>query len=190
MGGLQKGLGKIYQPVRKVIDPLNIMDPFNILPGATLGGGRKPFSFDKNYGGPLKNLFGGGGGSTYTPQRSTLNTSGMFSTQNPMLENMQAQYATSLANLKSSSAKNFAKMQTNTQKMQASNEALRSSSPLFAPPEVAPSTSLAQLKSNDTLVGTDFPVEFIYKQPSNQQSYVASNTFSIPNMSDIKFGGV
>ena len=56
MGGLQKGIeknvSKVWLPVRKVIDPLNIMDPFNILPDAKLRG-KKPFSFDPEYGGAL-----------------------------------------------------------------------------------------------------------------------------------------
>lgn len=56
MGGLQKGIeknvSKAWLPVRKVIDPLNIMDPFNILPDAKLRG-KKRFSFDPEYGGAL-----------------------------------------------------------------------------------------------------------------------------------------
>lgn len=56
MGGLQKGIeknvSKVWLPVRKVIDPLNIMDPFNILPDAKLRG-KKRFSFDPEYGGAL-----------------------------------------------------------------------------------------------------------------------------------------
>jgi hypothetical protein len=61
MGGLkkiEKGIGKVWNPVRKVIDPLNIMDPFNILPDAKLRG-KKPFSFDPEYGGVLGNALRG-----------------------------------------------------------------------------------------------------------------------------------
>jgi hypothetical protein len=188
MGGLQKGLGKIYQPVRKVIDPLNIMDPFNILPGATLGGGRKPFSFDKNFGGPLAKMFSGGGGSSsYSMPRSSMDTSGMFSAQNQMLASMKAQSASDLA------------------RRQASNEALRSSSPLFPtiPTQTATQTTtsvatstpatttpfIAQSKISDTTAGADLPVEFVYKPATSQQQYVASNQFNLPDMSNIKFGG-
>lgn len=189
MGGLQKSLGKVYQPVRKVIDPLNIMDPFNILPGASLGGGRKPFSFDKNYGGPLAKMLGGGGGSSsYSMPRSQMDTSGMFAAQNQMLASMKSQSASDLA------------------RRQASNEALRSSSPLFPtiPTQAAtqsttsvatttPATStpsIAQSKISDTTASADLPVEFVYKPASTQQKYVASNQFDLPDMSNIKFGGV
>ena len=62
MGGLQKGIeknvSKVWLPVRKVIDPLNIMDPFNILPDAKLRG-KKRFSFDPEYGGALAKAFKG-----------------------------------------------------------------------------------------------------------------------------------
>ena len=62
MGGLKKGIeknvSKVWLPVRKVIDPLNIMDPFNILPDARLRG-KKPFSFDPEYGGVLGNALRG-----------------------------------------------------------------------------------------------------------------------------------
>lgn len=187
MGGLQKSLGKVYQPIRKVIDPLNIMDPLNILPGASLGGGRKPFSFDKNYGGVLNKMLSGGGGSSYySMPKSSMDTSGMFSAQNQMLSSMKAQAASDLA------------------RRQASNEALRSSSPLF-PTTPKPSTStvattstssstttpapsVAQSKIGDTTV-SDLPVEFVYKPAATQQNYVASNQFNLPDMSNIKFGG-
>jgi hypothetical protein len=184
MGGLQKGLGKIYQPVRKVIDPLNIMDPFNILPGATLGGGRKPFSFDKNYGGVLgKMLKGGGGSASYSMPRSQLDTSGMFAAQNQMLANLKAQSASDLA------------------RRQASNESLRAGASMLPPSSVpsssqvatvAPTTatpSIAQSKISDKSASADLPVEFMYKPASTQQSYVASNQFNLPDMSNIKFGG-
>lgn len=187
MGGLQKSLGKVYQPIRKVIDPLNIMDPLNILPGASLGGGRKPFTFDKNYGGALgKMLSGGGGSSYYSMPRSSMDTSGMFSAQNQMLASMKAQSASDLA------------------RRQASNEALRASKPMFptmpaqasttssvattAPVSATP--SIAQSKISDSTASADLPVEFVYKPASTQQKYVASNQFDLPDMSNIKFGGV
>ncbi len=47
------GIGntKFGRTVKKVVDPLNIMDPLNVLPGK----GEKWGTFDKNYGAPLMN---------------------------------------------------------------------------------------------------------------------------------------
>lgn len=67
MGGLQKTVGKVWLPVRKVIDPLNIMDPFNILPDAKMRG-KKPFSFDSEYGGVLGKALKGPT-TPYTPPK-------------------------------------------------------------------------------------------------------------------------
>ena len=70
MGGFHKTLGRVYRPIRTIIDPLNIMDPFRILPGSSAGLTNKPFSFDPNFGGPLRKLFAGGGGGSASEMSS------------------------------------------------------------------------------------------------------------------------
>lgn len=188
MGGFHKSLGKVYKPIRKVVDPLNIMDPMRILPGSTAGFTKKgAFSLDPNYGGPLRKLFGGGGGtSNYSMPRSSMDMSSMFAGQNQMLANMQAQNS------------------ANAARQQASLNQLRSSSPLFptmpAPetpaqisqttPAISAPTTIAQSKINGTTsVASDLPVEFVYKPATATSQNVAANTFTLPDMSNIKFGG-
>lgn len=189
MGGFHKTLGKVYKPIRTVIDPLNIMDPFRILPGSTGGFSKKgAFSLDPNFGGPLAKMFKGGGGTTaYSMPRSQIDMSGMFAGQNQMLANMQAQASADAARRK------------------ASNEQLRSSSPLFptiptpetstqisqSAPAISAPTTIAQSKiDGTTTVASDLPVEFIYKPATSTTKNVAANTFNLPDMSNIKFGGV
>ena len=118
--------------------------------------------------------------------KSSMDMSGMFAGQNQMLANMQAQ----------SSA--------NAARQQASLNQLRSSSPLF-PTMPAPETStqiaqstpaisapatVAQSKIDGTTsAASDLPVEFVYKPATSTSKSIAANTFNLPDMSNIKFGG-
>lgn len=56
---------KFGKTIRKVVDPLNIMDPLNVLPGK----GEKWGTFDKNYGGPAQKWLGINQPAPYTPPK-------------------------------------------------------------------------------------------------------------------------
>ena len=189
MGGFHKTLGKIYKPIRMVVDPLNIMDPMQILPGSTSGFTKgRAFTLDPKYGGAARKLFGGGG-STYTPPpKSKINTSGMFNAQNQMLANMRLQ------------------SNAEAMRMNAANEKLRASNPTV-PVGSIPAQAQAQAQEQfaaqggstmpleqDNISGTsaiqDLSSDIIYKPAINpNQKYVAANTFNLPDMSNIRFGG-
>jgi hypothetical protein len=55
---------------------------------------------------------------------------------------------------------------------------------------IATSATLAQSKVSDTTAPVDMPTEYIYKPATSQNPIVAANTFQMPDMSSIKFGGV
>ena len=126
-------------------------------------------------------------GGAYSMPRSSTDMSGMFAGQNQMLASMQAQASADAARRK------------------ASNEQLRSSSPLFptmptpetatqisqsAPAISAPATIAQSKIDGTTSVASDLPVEFVYKPATPTTKNVAANTFNLPDMSNIKFGGV
>lgn len=179
MGGLQKSLGKVYQPIRKVVDPLNIMDPFNILPGASLGGGRKPFSFDKNYGAPLMNFINPKQ-SSYMPMTKGLSSNQQyFQQQQQILQNMQAQQRQKLADLRTQ-APSYPSLPSN---------ALTDTSVAQTAQQSITPTTLAQTKIGDTNVPSDLPMDFVYKPVTASPKIAQANTFQMPNMSDLKFGG-
>jgi len=163
--------------VRKVIDPLNIMDPLNVLPGQ----GEKWGTLDKNYGGPLRGVVGGllgGGGSSYTPMTKGLpSNTQYFQQQQQMLQNMQAQQRSKLANLNSQEPSYSTSSQTASQVPSTSTAA-------------APTTStLAQSKISDTTAPSDLPMELSSKPKIATPKIAMANTFQMPNMSEIKFGG-
>lgn len=178
MGGFHKTLGQVYKPIRKIVDPLNIMDPLRILPGSSAGFTNKPFTLDPNFGGPLKKLFAGGGGSSYTPMTKGLSSNPeYFAQQQQMLNNMRQQQQAKLAN------------------MRAQGQAYPTAAPTQSVKTAQTSTTktpvaLAQSKVSDTTAPADMPTEFIYKPATAQTKTVAANTFQIPDMSNIKFGGV
>lgn len=186
MGGFHKTLGKIYKPIRMVVDPLNIMDPMRILPGSSAGFTNKPFTLDPKFGGAARKLFGGGG-STYTPPpKSKINTSGMFDAQNQMLANMRLQ------------------SNAEAMRMNAANEKLRASNPTIPVGSIPAQAQaqaqfaaqggstmpLAQDNISDTNAIQDLSSDVMYKPAINpNQKYVAANTFNLPDMSNIRFGG-
>jgi type II secretory pathway pseudopilin PulG len=173
----------ISKPLRKIIDPLNIMDPLNVLPTS----GDKWLTADKNFGAPLMNWLNPKQ-SSYTPMTKGLPSNAQyFQQQQQMLQNMQAQQQikqaqqqSKLANLRSQAPSYPAATQTTTAQVPASSSASAT----------APSTAtLAQTKSSDTASASDLPMEFGYKPPTKDLKVASANTFSLPNMSDIKFGG-
>jgi len=109
--------------------------------------------------------FGDGGGSGYysPPKSKPMDMSSMFAQQNQMLANMKSQSAANIA------------------RQQKSNAQLATSAPRFqsAPP-------LAENKIGDITAPADLPVDMY--QPSSQQ--IAMNNFQMPDLSNIRFGGV
>ena len=188
MGGFHKTLGKVYKPIRKVVDPLNIMDPFRILPGSSAGFTDKPFTFDKNFALGLFNSPKPQG--TYAPMTKGLSSNPQyFAQQQQMLANMQMQNQSEqlkqqakLANLRSQ-APLYPTSNSATASVQ-NVQALQTEKP------IATSATLAQTKVSDTTAPVDMPTEYIYKPATSQNPIVAANTFQMPDMSSIKFGGV
>ena len=118
--------------------------------------------------------------SGYTPMTKGLpSNTQYFQQQQQMLQNMQAQQRANLANLRTQSPSYPVSNQTATTQVQAT------------PPSVtAPTTAtLAQTKISDTTMPSDLPMDFSYKPPTATPKIATANTFSLPNMSDIKFGG-
>jgi len=171
----QVGLGKYSAKLRKVIDPLNIMDPLNVLP--TSGG--KWLTVDKNYGAPLMNFISPKQNS-FTPMTKGLSSNPQyFQQQQQMLQNMQAQQQSKLANLRTQSPSYPTTTAVTTAPATATATAA-----------TAPTTAtLAQTKSSDTTSASDLPMDFQYKPTIATPKVATANTFSLPNMSDIKFGG-
>ena len=177
MGGFHKTLGQVYKPIRKVIDPLNIMDPLKILPGSSAGFTNKPFQFDKNYALGLFNAPKNQG--TYAPMTKGVSRDPQyFAQQQQMLANMRQQQQAKLANLRTQGS-SYPTTTTSAQGSQAPQ------STTTAPA----TTALAQSKVGDTTDPSDMPTEFIYKPATAPTKSVAANTFQMPDMSNIKFGG-
>lgn len=169
------GNSKFVKTARKIIDPLNIMDPLNVLPGS----GKPIGTWDKNFGAPLMNWLNPKQ-SSYAPMTKLLSSNPQyFQQQQQMLQNMQAQQKAKLANLRSEAPAYPAATQATTTK-----------SPVSSSSATTPTTAtLAQTKSSDTSSASDLPMEFGYKPPTTIPKVATANTFSLPNMSDIKFGG-
>jgi hypothetical protein len=200
MGGFHKSIGQVYKPIRKIVDPLNIMDPFRILPGSSAGFTKKgAFTLDPNFGGPLKKMLGGGGGGgSYTPMTKGLPSNAQyFQQQQQMLQNMQA-----------GSDLNIAKRKGSNARLASSNPSIASSpteitkvtsEPLIIPidpqinqtrnQQIPSASNLAQTKITDNIAPSDLPMDFSYKPPTTASKVSTANTFLLPNLSDIKFGG-
>lgn len=175
MGGFHKTLGQVYKPIRKIVDPLNIMDPLRILPGSSAGFTNKPFSFDKNFALGLFNAPKNQG--TYAPMTKGLSSNPQyFAQQQQMLNNMRQQQQAKLANLRA---------QGQAYPTTAPTQSVETPQ---APTTTTP-VALAQSKVSDTTAPADMPTEFIYKPATAQTKTVAANTFQMPDMSSIKFGG-
>lgn len=179
MGGFHKTLGQVYKPIRKVVDPLNIMDPLKILPGSSAGFTNKPFQFDKNFALGLFNAPKNQG--TYAPMTKGVSSNPeYFAQQQQMLANMRQQQQAKLANLRT---------QGEIYPAATTAPAQVSQSPQATTTAPA-TTALAQSKVGDTTAPSDMPTEFIYKPATATTKSVAANTFQMPDMSNIKFGGV
>lgn len=166
------GNSKFVKSARKIIDPLNIMDPLNVLPGS----GKPVGTWDKNFGGPLMNWLNPKQ-SSYAPMTKGLSSNPQyFAQQQQMLNNMRQQQQAKLANVR------------------AQGQAYPTAAPTQSVKTAQTSTTttpvaLAQSKVSDTTAHADMPTEFIYKPATAQTKTVAANTFQMPDMSSIKFGG-
>jgi hypothetical protein len=176
--------------VRKVIDPLNIMDPLNVLPGQ----GEKWGTLDKNYGGPLMNWISPKQ-SSYVPMTKGLPSNAQyFQQQQQMLQNLKASSDLDIARRKASNAQLASSKplisSLPTQENQVSNQVSNQvANQVSNQPSIPPASNLAQTKISDTNMPSDLPMEFSYKPPTTTSKIATANTFSLPNMSDIKFGG-
>jgi hypothetical protein len=167
------GNSKFVKSARKVIDPLNIMDPLNVLPGS----GKPVGTWDKNFGGPLMNWLNPKQ-SSYTPMTKGLSRDPQyFAQQQQMLANMRQQQQAKLANLRT---------QKDIYSTATSAPAQVTQSTAVSPA----TTALAQKPVDDTTAPSDMPTEYIYKPATTTAKNVAANTFQMPDMSSIKFGGV
>ncbi len=174
MGGFQKALGRVYQPIRRVIDPLNIMDPMNILPGATLGGGRKPFTLDPNYGGALAKMFQGPKQSAYRPYDfSGMQQMMQQQSQNPAMMSVLQQNQKTTAD---SQARLAADLQA---KNAAQQQNIRS--------QLAAADSGMQNFSSKPAISVEY--SFLPKSSQYEKTQLA-NKFTPPKISDITFGGI
>ena len=133
---------------------------------------------------PVKGWFGGGGGSSYAPMTKGLSSNPQyFAQQQQMLANMRQQQQAKLANLRTKGEVYPSAAYASTQTAQPDQKPQTTTT--------APSTTaLAQTKVGDTTAPADMPTEFIYKPATATTKSVAANTFQIPDMSNIKFGGV
>lgn len=170
------GLGKYQKQLRKVIDPLNIMDPLNVLPTS----GDKWLTVDKNYGAPLMNFISPKQQNTFMPMTKGLSSKPeYFQQQQQMLNNMQTQQRQKLADLRT---------QAPSYPSLPSNASTDTSVAQTAQQSITP-TTLAQTKIGDTNVPSDLPMDFVYKPVPASPKIVQANTFQMPNVSDLKFGG-
>jgi hypothetical protein len=168
------GYKKFHKAVTKVIDPFNLVDPLNVLPTSWMAG-KKPFTFDKDYGKLQWNL--GSPAGSYAPMTKGLSSNPQyFAQQQQMLNNMRQQQQAKLANLQS---------QGQAYPTAAPTQSVETAQ---APTTTTP-VALAQSKVSDTTAPADMPTEFIYKPATAQTKTVAANTFQMPDMSSIKFGG-
>lgn len=164
----------ISKPLRKIIDPLNIMDPLNVLPTS----GEKWLTVDKNFAGGLFNAPKNQG--TYTPMTKGISRDPQyFAQQQEMLNNMRQQQQAKLANLRTQGGIYSTTTSAPAQTAQASQSATTSPT----------TTALAQSQVGDTTAPSDMPTEYIYKPATSAAKSVAANTFQMPDMSSIKFGG-
>jgi len=98
------------------------------------------------------------------------------SQQQQMLNNMRQQQQAKLANIR------------------AQGQAYPTAAPtqsveIAQAPTTTTPVALAQSKVSDTTAPADMPTEFIYKPATATTKSVAANTFQMPDMSNIKFGG-
>ena len=168
------GYKKFHKAVTKVIDPFNLVDPLNVLPTSWMAG-KKPFTFDKDYGKLQWNL--GSPAGSYAPMTKGLSSNPQyFAQQQEMLNNMRQQQQAKLANIRA---------QGQAYPTTAPTQSVETAQ---APTTTTP-VALAQSKVSDTTAPADMSTEFIYKPATAQTKTVAANTFQMPDMSSIKFGG-
>lgn len=216
MGGINKSLNKVYRPIRKIIDPLNIMDPFRILPGSSQGLTNKPFSFDPNFGGPLRKMFSGGSdsgeaasGSQYDPMlmmymsqmqaQQAQQAEAARKAQEDALAQAQQQSALASAQQAESQAQQALGLQgaQQTAKDIAAEEERRKASEAAGAAAIgsgfditkARQAQIANLATAGTVPGT---LPFYGYDSANTGvggTGRAANVFNLPKTTDIKFGG-
>jgi hypothetical protein len=172
MGGFHKSLGQVYKPIRKIVDPLNIMDPLRILPGSSAGFTKKgAFTLDPNFGGPLKNMFGGGGrsGGGYNKPYDFKAIQGMMqnNTSNQMMGDMLAQQAIANQAASDQAAQNL--QAANAQQQQNINAAMQNS----------------RQNMNNFLLRTPVPSTFSAPAMKNKTT---NKTFKTPDVAGLTFG--
>jgi hypothetical protein len=129
---------------------------------------------------PVKNWISPTNTEFYPMTKGLSSNPQYFQQQQQMLQNMQAQQQSKLANLRSEAPSYPA----------ATPQTTTTQSPVSSSSATTPTTAtLAQTKSSDTASASDLPMEFGYKPPTKDLKVATANTFSLPNMSDIKFGG-
>lgn len=171
------GIGKSQfgKTMRKVIDPLNIMDPLNVLPGQ----GEKWGTWDKNFGGPAQDWLGlrpkpypysptpynpTALSSAYEKQNalSSQMMGDLLADKQAMADASQTAYAQDLI------AKNTGQYQDIMANVQSANQGLQSNM-------IMPSISQAALALQPAT-------------PQNQTT-TQQNQFKLPNTTGITFGG-
>lgn len=128
---------------------------------------------------PVKNWISPTNTEFYPMTKGLSSNPQYFQQQQQMLQNMQAQQQAKLANLRSQAPS----YPTTTAATTAPATATTTTA-------TTPTTAtLAQTKIADTNMPSDLPMDFTYKPTNATPKVATANTFSLPNMSDIKFGG-
>jgi len=180
----------ISKPLRKIIDPLNIMDPLNVLPTS----GEKWLTADKNFGAPLMNWLNPKQ-SSYAPMTKGLpSNTQYFQQQQQMLQNLKASSDLDIARRKASNAQLASSKplftSLPTQENKINNQVVNQvASQTSNEPTIPAVSNLAQTKIIDTTAPSYLPIDFSYKPPTKDLKVATANTFQMPDLSDIKFGG-
>jgi hypothetical protein len=158
------GKTKFGKTVMKVIDPLNIMDPLNVLPGK----GEKWGTLDKNYGGAARGWLGldkKSGGGSYQPRDYS-------SIQKMVANNPAGQMSGDLILQKQMTDQALASQQAanlqaaNARQQQNINTAMQNS----------------KQNLNNSLMRTPVPSTFSAITPAS------TNQFKLPNVAGLTFG--
>jgi hypothetical protein len=158
------GKSKFGKTVMKVVDPLNIMDPMNVLPGK----GEKWGTYDKNYGGAARGWLGldkgSGGGNLYKPRDySSLQKMSENNQSNQMVGDMLMQKQMTDQALASQQTANL--QTANSQQQQNINSAMQNS----------------KQNLNNSLMRTPVPSTFSKNTPAS------TNQFKLPNVAGLTF---
>ena len=174
MGGFHKTLGTVYRPIRKIVDPLNIMDPFKILPGSSSGFTKgRAFTLDQNYGAPLFKMLGMGGSSYQMPKYDFSKMQGMMQNQDnsKMMAGMIAQKQ--IGNQLAAEQQAAALAAANDAQEANIQSALQGAEQSFAQTNTRPAVA----------------TPFMNFKPTNEPTKL-NNKFNPPDVSGLTFGGL